>query len=324
MISITQRRGWLILAASLMILQCTVPSFAQAPDEDPYVCPPCGHDCLKTTFEEPGTCDECGMKFVRLSVVLNKQVDLHHDSDEGKNSPDEDLFVCPPCGHDCLKTMFEEPGSCDECGMKLVKLSVVLNKQADLHHDSDKAKKVAILLFDGVEIIDYAGPWEIFGAAGFDVFSVAVNTGKITTVFGMQVITDYTLENHPKPDIVLIPGGSVVETQNDPDVRKWLIEMAEQAEVVLSVCNGAYILAKAGLLDGLKATTTRPLVDGLANIGEDITVVHDVRYVDNGKIVTSGGLSAGMDAALHVVSRFIGIEKARNVANALEYDWQQE
>lgn len=107
-------------------------------------------------------------------------------------------------------------------------------------------------------------------------------------------------------------------------VQDWLRETAEGADVVLSVCNGAYVLAKTGLLTGLKATTTRPLIEGLANAGEDITVVRDVRYVDNGKIVTAGGLSAGMDTALHVASRYIGVDQAQEVARMLEYAWRAE
>lgn len=234
-------------------------------------------------------------------------------------------YVCPPCGHECLKTTFSEPGSCGVCGMELVSLSTVADRHAgETHAEAENRKKVAILIFDGVEIIDYTGPWEIFGGAGFEVFTVAKTPETITTVYGMKVTPNYTLEEHPAPDIVLVPGGQVFGPQSDPTVTKWLNDSANDAEVVLSVCNGAFILAKAGLLKGLKATTTRPLVDGLAAAGEDITVVHDVRFVDNGKIVTSGGLSAGMDAALHVVSRYLGEDGARRLAKDLEYDWRAD
>ena len=106
--------------------------------------------------------------------------------------------------------------------------------------------------------------------------------------------------------------------------KKWLNEKAKEAEIVLSVCNGAYILAKAGLLNGLKATTTRALVDGLENAAPNITVVRDTRFVDNGKVITSGGLSAGMDAALHVVSRIHGEERAKRIAYGIEYEWRPQ
>ena len=232
-------------------------------------------------------------------------------------------YVCPPCGHDCLKTVFDEAGACGKCGMKLVLLSSIKDRPAS-PRAAAAGKKVAILIFDGVQIIDYTGPYEIFGQAGYHVFTVAKTPGTIETTFGMKVVPDYTLADHPSPDIVLVPGGQVFATQDDPAVKEWLTGNAEEAEVVLSVCNGAFILAKAGLLRGLKATTTRPLVDGLANAAPHITVVRNVRYVDNGKIVTSGGLSAGMDAALHIVSRINGQDNAGRIARRIEYDWNAE
>ena len=109
----------------------------------------------------------------------------------------------------------------------------------------------------------------------------------------------------------------MLEAQNDPLVRNWLLENAEQSDYVLSVCNGAYILAKAGLLNGLTATATRHLVDGLARAGPNIKVVHNKRFVDNGKIITSGGLSAGIDAALHIVAKIEGKKHAENLAYGL-------
>ena len=238
--------------------------------------------------------------------------------------PESELYVCPPCGHDCLKTTFPEPGACGECGMTLILLSEAL-QQTTMQHAADDPgrKRVAILLFDGVQIIDYTGPWEIFGQAGYEIFTVATSREPIETVFGMHVTPDFVLAEHPEPDIVVVPGGQVLATQNDPGVRKWLGSRAKKSEIILSVCNGAFILAKAGLLDGLRATTTRGLVDGLSNAGANITVVKDARYVDNGKIVTAGGLSAGMDAALHVVSRLRSEDTARRIARGLEYDWQE-
>lgn len=247
---------------------------------------------------------------------------------QAQNS-DKDDYVCPPCGHDCMKTLFDKPGACGECGMNLITKAeaiklIEMRSSATSSAQTPRSKKVAILIFEGVQIIDYTGPWEIFGQAGFDIFTVAKNSDAINTTFGMKVTPHYTLEDHPKPDIVLVPGGQVLDTQKDPVIQKWLNEKTEQAEIVLSVCNGAYILAKAGLLNGLKATTTRSLVDGLANAAPNITVVHNTRFVDNGKVITSGGLSAGMDAALHVVSRIHGEKRANRIAYGIEYDWRHE
>jgi len=236
---------------------------------------------------------------------------------------EETIYVCPPCGHDCLKTQFNAPGACGECGMKLVELQTALNQPA-MAHPAGERKKVAILVFEEVQIIDYTGPWEIFGQAGFEVFTVAKEEGMITSVFGLKIQPDYNLNNHPEPDILLIPGGQVFNTQNDPVIKEWLNRNAQKAEIVLSVCNGAFILAKAGLLNGLKATATRALVHGLANAAPNITIVEDTRFVDTGKIITSGGLSSGMDAALHVVSRVRGEEVAKNIARGLEYQWNSQ
>ena len=237
---------------------------------------------------------------------------------------DKTQYVCPPCGHDCLKTVYDKAGACGVCGMKLVDLESVINQPTMVHPEEAERKKVAILIFDGVQIIDYTGPWEVFGQAGFDVYTVAEKPETITTVFGMSVNPGFEFYNCPKPDILLIPGGNVIDTQRNPKVLKWIRDNAKQAEIVLSVCNGAFILAKAGLLDGLTATTTRPLVDGLAVAAPNIKVVHNKRFVDNGKIITSGGLSAGIDAALHVVSRIHGKARAERIAYGLEYTWQSE
>lgn len=231
-------------------------------------------------------------------------------------------YVCPPCGHNCLETIYEAPGYCGQCGMQYVDLKTIdQNQPAAGQQQQQEALRVAVLVFEGVQIIDYTGPWEVFGGAHFEVFSVAKNTDQLRTVYGMQVVPQFTLENHPPADILLIPGGNVLATQEDPAVQRWLQEKSESARIVLSVCNGAYILAKAGLLNGLRATTTRHLVNGLANAAPNITIVRDVRYVDNGKIITSGGLSAGMDAALHVVERMTSRERAAHLARGLEYDW---
>lgn len=235
-----------------------------------------------------------------------------------------DDWVCPPCGHSCLKTSYEEPGRCPVCGMQLVERSAVLNRVATPPPPADETKSVAVLIFDGAQIIDFTGPWEVFGWAGFEVFTVAKRPDPVKTVFDMVVTPDHTIGDHPPANVVVVPGGSVFDTQLDPEVQTWLRAQADEVEVVLSVCNGAYILATAGLLDGLRATTTRPLVDGLTAVSDKITAVHDVRFVDNGKIVTAGGLSAGMDASLHVVSRFLGPERAERIAAGLEYEWRRD
>jgi len=186
-------------------------------------------------------------------------------------------------------------------------------------------KKVAILLFDEVEIIDYTGPYEVFGANdAFEVYTVAASPAAVTTAMGMKVIPKYSFADAPAADVVVIPGGGVDRVQSDPATLDWIKTQAAHAEHVLSVCNGAFTLANTGLLAGLKSTTTSGNIDTLRRRHPEITVLRDQRVVDNGKIVTAGGLSAGIDGALHVMSTMLGEGEARDVAQMLEYDWHPE
>ncbi|GAA0914289.1 DJ-1/PfpI family protein [Virgisporangium aurantiacum] len=185
-------------------------------------------------------------------------------------------------------------------------------------------RKVAILLFDGVQIIDYTGPYEVLGQAGMEVFTVAVEPEMITTAMGMRVMPHYAMDNAPAADVLLIPGGEVGPTQENPSVIRWIQKRSERAEYVMSVCNGAYILAKTGLLDGLTATTFYDLQDGLSAIAPTVTVVRDQRYADNGKFITTAGISSGIDGSLHLVSKLFGRGRAQMVALNMEYDWQPD
>src|SRR5581483_5516707 len=168
--------------------------------------------------------------------------------------PLADEYVCPPCGCGADDKVHDKPGHCSVCGMPLV-LKGSIAAQAPPPGPPPNRKKAAILLFNGVQIIDYTGPYEVFGQAGLEVFTVATKSEVITTAMNMKVTPDYTLENAPAAEILLIPGGGVSATQQAPQVIKWIQERAKQSEYVISVCNGAYILAKTGLLDGLTATT---------------------------------------------------------------------
>jgi putative intracellular protease/amidase len=187
--------------------------------------------------------------------------------------------------------------------------------------EADAAPRVAILLFDRAEIIDFAGPWEVFGGAGYKVFTVAEKTDPVNCVYGQRVVADFTFDNSPQADILLVPGGGVGNAVNDPTLIKWVQGNAARATHVMSVCTGAFILAKAGLLDGLTATTVRGGIDSLASAGKNIKTVYDKRYVDNGKVITTAGLSSGIDGALHLVSKIDGLGTAQQVALDIEYDW---
>lgn len=191
-------------------------------------------------------------------------------------------------------------------------------------------RKLAILIFPGVQIIDYTGPWEVFGHASvgdqqaFRIYTVAATMDPITTSMGMSVNPTFTLATAPKPDLIVVPGGNVEPQLSNEAVMAWLRDTARNAEVVLSVCNGAFFLAKAGLLDGLEATTFAGLIDELKEAAPKTRVVSDKRFVDNGKIITAAGLSSGIDGALHVIEKLFGRGTAQVAAVSLEYDWRPE
>jgi len=192
------------------------------------------------------------------------------------------------------------------------------------------AKNVAILLFPGVQIIDYTGPWEVLGHAridgkpAFKIYSVAETASPFETAMGMTVIPSYTFAKAPKPDILVLPGGNVDPQLSNEGIIRWIRESAKTAEVVLSVCNGAFFLAQAGLLDGLEATTFAGMIDDLQRSAPKTKVVRDKRFVDNGKIITSAGLSSGIDGALHVIEKLYGKGTAQLAAVGMEYDWRPD
>ena len=183
---------------------------------------------------------------------------------------------------------------------------------------------VAILVFDGVEIIDYSGPWEVFGQAGFTVHTVSEKSDPIRTTFGQRVIPDFTLDNCPKADILLIPGGNVDDQLASANVIHWIQARSQDAQHVMSVCTGAFLLAKAGLLDGRSATTFHRSIDELARSAPKTHVVYDQRFVDNGKVITTAGLSSGIDGAFHLVAKVLGNGAAQSTALGLEYQWNPD
>lgn len=223
------------------------------------------------------------------------------------------VYVCPPCAGDCDSLTFDRPGTCPHCGMALVP------------QERSHAKTVAILLFNGVQIIDYSGPWEVFGEAGYRVFTVAQTATAVKTVFGQSVVPTYTFATAPHADILVVPGGDVGDDLcNDQLLIRWIQGEAATSEHVLSVCTGAFLLAKAGLLDGLSATTYHGAIDRLAHDAPRTKVVRDKRFVDNGKIIVTAGLSSGIDGALHLVSVIDTLGVAQGVALNAEYNWQPD
>ena len=226
-------------------------------------------------------------------------------------APSKRVFVCPECGQECDKLVFDKSGACPRCGMTLVEK--VDNKE--------KRMSVAVLLFDGAEVIDYSGPWEVFGEAGFKVYGVAEKREPIHATFGQKIMPDYTFADSPPADILLVPGGGVSQALENPQLIKWVQRNAQASTHVMSVCTGAFILSKAGLLDGLSATTIQHAIDKLQKVSPKTKVVHDQRYVDNGKVITTAGLSSGIDGAFHLVAKINGEGEAQAIALNMEYRW---
>ena len=185
-------------------------------------------------------------------------------------------------------------------------------------------RNVAILVWKGAELLDFAGPAEVFSAAGrhrfFNVYMVGLDRAAVKTQGGVIVQPEFDLTDAPKPDIIVIPGGNMRPVEGNRHVLDWLRERAPTAEIVLSVCTGAFLLAETGFLDGLEATTHHFAFDSFEREFPRVKVVRTERFVDNGKYITAGGVSAGIDGALHVVQKLHGREAAHWTATEwMEY-----
>lgn len=188
---------------------------------------------------------------------------------------------------------------------------------------------VAILVFDEVEVLDFCGPFEVFSVAGnrrepapFSVITVAERSGPVVARNGLSVNPHYTFVDAPPVSILLVPGGMGTRREmNNPKLIDWVRERAASAELVLSVCTGALILGKAGLLDGIDATTHHGSFDLLRQTAPKTRVIEGKRFVDTGRIVTSGGIAAGIDMALHVVNRLEGMDLTMETAVHMEYPY---
>jgi transcriptional regulator GlxA family with amidase domain len=182
---------------------------------------------------------------------------------------------------------------------------------------------VAFLISDGAVVIDFCGPWEVFqdvmipGSEGmpFRLYAVAETKKPIHTSGGLQIVPDYTIQNAPPPKVIVIPAQSAP----NPAVLEWIKKSSKTADVTMSVCTGAFVLAKTGLLNGKSATTYHGAFGRFAMQFPDIQLKRGARFVENGNLATAGGLSSGIDLALRVVERYYGREVARKTAYDMEY-----
>jgi len=185
---------------------------------------------------------------------------------------------------------------------------------------------VAFLISEGAQMIDFAGPWEVFqdvrvperADQPFRVYTVSESTSPIHASGGMKIVPDYTFGNAPAPKVIVIPA----QSQPSEATLDWIRKSTKSTDVTMSVCTGAFVLAKTGLLSGKAATTYHGAFVPFANQFPDIHLKRGARFVEDGNLATAGGLSSGIDLALRLVERYFGREVAQSTAYDLEYQGQ--
>jgi len=188
-------------------------------------------------------------KIILALVLLLPYLTVVHGQSPGQK--DKVIYVCPSCGADCDKREFDKPGACPDCGMALVKRSVTEFRK----EQNFKPVSVCFYIQDGIDLLDFAGPMEVFSTAGFKVFTVSKTKNVIHTQNSLSVTPEYSLQDAPAADVLVISGGNISPTLNDPEVITWIQTRQKSSQYTLSVCTGAFILGKAKILDGLSATT---------------------------------------------------------------------
>lgn len=196
---------------------------------------------------------------------------------------------------------------------------------------------VAIYLFKNVEVLDFAGPFEVFTTASrvflkhnpdkpapFKVFTVAKTSAPVQARAGLKTLPDFSVDDGPRIDLLVIPGGVVDEELQDEQMIDWVRATSSSAQMTASICTGAFLLAKAGLLDGQQATTHWEDIADLRSQFPQVWVQEGVRWVDEGAVVTSAGIAAGIDMSLHLVARLASKELAIATARQMDVPYRAE
>jgi transcriptional regulator GlxA family with amidase domain len=198
-------------------------------------------------------------------------------------------------------------------------------------------RKVGILVFPEVEVLDFCGPFEVFSVtrldedrrredkAPYEVLVIAENPGVVIATGGLKVVADHRLDDCPPLDVLVIPGGWGTRREMSNDrLIEWLSERAREVTTLTSVCTGSLLLGKAGLLDGKRATTHWRVLEEMRGLFPAIHVIDDQHVVEEGNVITSAGISAGIDMALRVVARHHGDAVARATARYMEYPFPED
>jgi putative intracellular protease/amidase len=227
-------------------------------------------------------------------------------------------YFCAICTGGCDTMAFTKPGVCPHCGMNLVQQTFA-ERRKELKKQNQQMT-IGFYLQEGVEVLDFAGPMEVFSAAGFRVFTVSRTKGPVTSQGILKIMPDYSIDDAPPFDILAFFGGGTNAATKDTGLIAWIESRRASTSYFFSVCTGAFILGKAGLLDGLSATTFHTSIEALQAALPRTRVLANVRFVDNGRVMTTAGISAGIDGALHLVTRLKGEEAAKEAAAYMEYD----
>ena len=194
---------------------------------------------------------------------------------------------------------------------------------------SEHQRNIAIFIFDDVEVLDFAGPFEVFNVTGevinpapFNTYTVALTEEPIKARGKLSINPHWSIDNCPSPNIILLPGGDGRRRlMKDERVLSWIARHVDNLEKLLSVCTGAFYIAQSGLLNGLSATTHHGAFPEFKETFPNITLIEDKRFVENGKIITAGGISAGIDMSLYVVEQLLGKEKLALTLKEMEWQW---
>lgn len=191
---------------------------------------------------------------------------------------------------------------------------------------------IGIYIYDDAEVLDFSGPFEVFSTANrflpddkkFTVLLVAENSGPVAARAGYSVNPHCDFTNHPPLDVLVVVGGIHMAEVKKTAVTQWIAEQDKTTSITASVCTGAFLLAEAGVITNETVTTHWQDIADLKTDYPSLTLVEGKRWVDQGRIITSGGISAGIDMSLHIVSRLRSLEVAQNTARQMEFDWRKD
>ncbi len=193
--------------------------------------------------------------------------------------------------------------------------------------ETNVGRTLGAVFYEGFELLDVYGPLEMFGSVGAQlrIVTVAERTGPVASFQGPRTVAEFDFASAPKLDLILLPGGfGTMRELENPAMIDFLRRRSASAEVTMSVCTGSAILARAGLLDGRRATSNKQFFDLARSQGPAVNWVEEARWVEDGPFATSSGVSAGTDMALAVIARLYGRSAAQQIADWTEYEWQSD